>query len=194
MLVSLYMLASLSFVLCYSTLKHFHRKGLINLSKTEIALLKLFSILCLLERNATSWIYNIILCFYAAGDVIIVWNQSLSLIFFQFGHLFFLSTYHQYGIYYEIFLPVLAVLTFVIHYFLIYRNPKICEKKYEYVLYWLYIFVLQGFLFVPLFYGYLGTVPFILSDLSIGFELDIVHALEYPLYYVSLLYLRSAHI
>lgn len=192
MLVSLYMIGSFGFVLAYSVLKHFDKKGLIKLEKIEIALLKLMSILLLVERNATSQLYNLILLFYAAGDVAIVWNQPLSLIFFQLGHLCFLSSYHL--IYYEYFLPALAGLTFVIHYFLIYRNPRLCGKHYEYVLYWLYIYVLHCFLFVPLYHGYIGTIPFIISDISIGFELDVVHSLEYPLYYTSLLYLRNAHI
>ena len=161
---------------------------------TEVAVLKLASILCLLERDAIHWIYNATLLFYAAGDLVIIWNQPLSLIFFQIGHLFFLSTYHDCDIYYEAFLPSLAILTFVIHYFLIYRNPKLCDKNYEYVLYWVYIYVSHCFLLVPLFHGYFGTVPFILSDLSIGLSLDIVHKLEYPLYYTSLLYLRLNHV
>lgn len=194
MLISLYVVFSFAFVVCYSVLKHFDKNGLISLNKGEIAILKLLSILLLLERNAKHWIYNVTLLFYAAGDFVIIWDQPFSLIFFQIGHLFFLSTYHECNIYYEVFLPTLCILTFIIHYFLIYRNPKMCAKNYEYVLYWFYIFTLHCFLLVPTFNGYFGTIPFVLSDLSIGLSLDIVHKLEYPLYYVSLLYLRSTHV
>lgn len=194
MLISLYTCFSIIFVTCYSALKYFKKQQLISLSNGEIAILKLASILLLLERNATHWIYNATLLFYAAGDFVIIWNQPLSLIFFQIGHLFFLSTYHQCNIYYEIFLPVLAILTFIIHYFLIYNNPKLNGKYYEHVLYWSYIYTLHCFLLVPIFNGYFGTIPFVLSDLSIGLSLDIVHVFEYPLYYVSLLYLRYTHV
>ncbi len=194
MLISIYLCFSFVFVVCYSVLKHLQKKGVVSLANGEIAILKLASILFLLERNVHHWIYNATLIFYAAGDFVIIWNQPLSLIFFQIGHMFFLSTYHKCDIYYEFLLPTLAIMTFVMHYFLIYRNPKMCGKNYEHVLYWVYIYTLHCFLLVPIFNGYFGTIPFVISDLSIGLSLDIVHVLEYPLYYTSLIYLRSTHI
>ena len=193
MQVSIFMVSSVLVFIVYSALKYFQRKGILQMNAYEASLLKLLSILCLLEKDATSWIYNVTLLMYAIGDVVIMWNQSFSLIFFQVGHLFFLSTYFQQNVYYEFLLPFFAVLTFSIHYFLIYRNPKICDKPYEYILYWMYIFVSQCFLIVPVLHGYFGTIPFLISDLSIGFQLDIVHTFEYPLYYLSLLYLRWSH-
>jgi hypothetical protein len=193
-MINLFLFTSFAFVTCYSFLKHLNKKEIISLSNADIAIMKLISILCLLEKSAPNQVYNIILLFYALGDLIIVWSQPFSLIFFQVGHLFFLSTYHQYNISYEYFLPILAGLTFIIYFTLLYQNPGLFEKHYEYVLYWIYIFVLHCFLFVPLFHGYVGTIPFIISDISIGFELDVVHSLEYPLYYISLLYLRVSHL
>jgi len=194
MYVNLFMLLSLLIVVLYSTLKYFSRRKIVTLTEYDASVLKLLSILCLIEKDTPSWIYNVTLVMYAIGDVVIIWNQSISLIFFQVGHLFFLSAYFQQNVYYEYILPIFAVLTFSIHYFLIYRNPKLCDKPYEYILYWMYIFVLQCFLIVPVLHGYYGTIPFILSDISIGFQLDIVHLYEYPLYYVSLLYLRWVYI
>jgi hypothetical protein len=196
MLISIYIMPSLVFMLTYTILRIFHKNKLIRLSNLDTALLKLVSILCLIEKDATSWIYNITLVLYATGDLIIIWNQSLSLIFFQLGHLFFLSTYFQNNSYYQYyFLPFFAIITFGVHYYLVFRhNTNLCKRHYEYLLYWVYIFVSQCFLLVPVCQGYFGTIPFIISDISIGFELDVFSKFEYPLYYCSLLYLRYSHL
>jgi hypothetical protein len=196
MLISIYIIPSFILVFTYTILRIFHRSHLIKLSNLDTALLKLLSILCLIEKDATSWIYNITLLLYATGDMIIIWDQSLSLIFFQLGHLFFLSTYFQNNIYYQYYLlPFFAGITFIVHYYLVFcHNQNLCKKHYEYLLYWVYIFVSQCFLLVPICHGYFGTILFIVSDISIGFELDISAKFEYPLYYLSLLYLRYSHL
>lgn len=183
---------SFCFFITYSYLKHltYSQPNSFMMSKLDIAFLKFMSIILLFELNPQVWFYNWTLIGYAMGDVVIVWNQSLSLVFFSIGHLFFLSSYHQHDIYYEYYLPVLAIITFIILFVLTHKNPKVCSKHYEYVLYWFYIFILNLFLVFPLMAGYYGTLLFLLSDLSIGFNLRWIKSLEYPLYYFSLLYLR----
>ena len=141
---------------------------------------------------------------YSIGDVIIVWNEPISIYFFLSGHILFLirciwldlpETFMgiimrvcHYGGFW-----ILALIGTVIAFKQLAKkseNDGKDLKPSEQVTYFLYIHILFLLLFIPIYHSYYGMMLFVLSDVAIGFEVPLLHSYSFLLYYASLLYLN----
>jgi len=63
------------------------------------------------------------------------------------------------------------------------------EKLSTLALYAFYMYTLALAMYVGICYHAYGIIFFVLSDVIIGFKIDALHAITYPLYYTSLVYI-----
>lgn len=138
---------------------------------------KVASIIFLMNWNYQ--LYSSILTCYVLGDIIIYYNQKYSLIFFGFGHLVFMLNFiYDYLFLTILMTPILIASSTFIH----------CLLNYESNVYLIYIILLHYLLMTTLIHDYYGKILFIISDISIGMKL--IEIIEWPLYYLSILYLQ----
>jgi len=142
--------------------------------------------------------------FYSIGDVIIIWNEPLSIYFFLTGHICFLTRCIWLDLP-EKFVPILirvghygglwilSIVGTVIAYKQLAKKSEADGKSFkssEQITYFLYIHILFLLIFIPIYHSYFGMLLFVLSDLAIGFDLPLLHSYSFLLYYGSLLYLN----
>ncbi len=139
---------------------------------------------------------------YSLGDVaIVIWSEEASLPFFGAGHIIFLYMNSTKVILTQDIIIVLVSLvttTCVICFlrrreiYLVYKkDQKYLNMLFIIIKYWLYVYVLHLYLFFPLMKNYYGTILFIVSDFLIGFKITKIKIFEWPLYWLSVVYLTS---
>jgi hypothetical protein len=141
-----------------------------------------------------------ILMFYGFGDMIIVFNQNYSIIFFMCGHALLIMECILralvLAIEYIVGISAFAIGTTALFGYLFKKYNKDISQ-YEYGLYIVYIFTLSLVLATPVVAkGYFGGWFFVVSDVLIGFKIKQFSKLTFPLYYTSLLcllYLYTTH-
>jgi len=154
------------------------------------------------ERASEILMKHIAVFFYSIGDVVIIWDQHISVLFFLAGHVTFLvqCIWHDLPhaflalsakLLHYLILWILGIVVTVLVFKELYRKTKeLQESPTQQVLYFIYIHVLSLILFVPIYHGYYGMLLFIVSDLAIGFEIPFLNGISFPLYYASLIYLH----
>jgi hypothetical protein len=155
--------------------------------KVIIALIKWVSII-LLTKISKNIIIKFTIFLYSLGDVVILYNMNISLIFFTLGHLHFLWYFYIHDI--NINRNIITIS--LVGSFLIILLLKKYNKIYNYNIFFIYTFVLFLYLLIPIYYdNYLGNLLFIISDILIGFKVNFnyLEHIDWPLYYTSLLLL-----
>lgn len=141
-----------------------------------------------------------ILLFYGFGDMVIVFNQNYSIIFFMCGHVLLISEciLRMLVLAIEYTAGIVAfslIITAIFGYLFKKHNQDM--SRFEYQLYIGYIFTLSLIIITPIIAkGYFGGLFFVISDILIGFKIKKLSKLTFPLYYASLLsliYLYSTH-
>lgn len=130
--------------------------------------------------------YTII--FYALGDVVLLWKESWSLLFFGLGHATFVLTMLTYN--------QLAALDIILYFGTAYGVSSIIFQRWRKnnpqnahaLMYRVYMMSLATALIMGCIHHAYGIVLFAASDIIIGFAIQRLHCLTYPLYYGSLLY------
>ena len=134
---------------------------------------------------------SLIFLLYAFGDIIIIFNEPCSVIFFMIGHTLLLASYcfKILLLTIEYTVGILLFSIFITTLFgYVYRLYNKQMNNYVYGLYVSYIFVLSLILITPFITsGYLGGIFFVISDVLIGFKIKQFSKLTFPLYYTSLL-------
>lgn len=143
-------------------------------------------------KNMIYLIYKtVIFVLYAIGDVIIVFNQNVSICFFMMGHclLLYVPTFEMMMLAMDgVLLVCVCSLLVTLLFSWIFRrmNPDIEGEMLMF--YVSYIFVLSVMLVVPLVVsGYYGGLFFVLSDVLIGLKIRRLSKFTFPLYYISLI-------
>ncbi len=165
------------------------------------AAIKWLSVLAL-AINSQNYRNIITAMLYSIGDIaIVLWSEEVSLPFFGAGHIVFLyanSTKVILARDVVIVLISLITTTGVILFlrrreiYLVYKNDqKYLSMLSTIIKYWLYVYVLHLYLFFPLMKNYYGTILFIVSDFLIGFKITKVKVFEWPLYWLSVVYLTN---
>jgi len=121
-----------------------------------------------------------VILFYLIGDLIIVWNELISLHFFIIGHLICIISYiiHLPWLIFLCILlsPALLLISMIVY--IILGEPD--------VIYLIYTYILTIILVITTINGYYGFILMILSDIIIISRISSVQFLTWPLYYISI--------
>jgi len=123
---------------------------------------------------------NLIIFCYILGDMVINYDEEKSLQFFGLGHIFFILNILTWKM-----MLIMIILTPLFYLSTLFFMALIKSYNNNY---YLYIYSLQLLLITSLVNQYYGFIPFIISDLLIG--LNKYDKLDWPLYYLSILYLN----
>lgn len=154
------------------------------IGKYEAALVKWLSVV-LLAETLDAPMSMFIFWFYSIGDIVILWNQHLAVLFFMIGHLIFLAMHIPMHNFFVMLGAFGLSSTFFSAY--LYQNKLTIDLK-EMFLYFSYMLILGYLLVSTIYHEYYGFILFVLSDIGIGFQIKNLYLLEFPLYYTSLLY------
>lgn len=145
---------------------------------------------------------------YGIGDAVLIWDEPASLVFFGIGHAAFVVAASGKDLIPGVTQTVCYHLRFdscaepnwqVMHWVGISHVSAtmlagavlvlwVLRNGWKGVIgYALYMYTLAMALFVGLCYGHHGVLLFVVSDIIIGFRIDVLHWLSYPLYYTSLI-------
>lgn len=178
-------ICAFSYWLFYQYYHVYHTRPI---SKYEGAFIKWLSVVLLMDF-LNAHVSMSVLLFYSIGDIVILWNESISIIFFLIGHLIFISQH----IPFHDLIPMCTALALASIFFSVYmyehhyvRSKRVCIKTA--ILYFLYMLILAYLLVSSLHNYYYGFIFFVISDIGIGFDIEWLYLLEFPLYYISLLY------
>jgi len=121
-----------------------------------------------------------VLVFYLLGDLIIVWNELISVPFFIIGHLICILS-HMIHLPWLILLcilisPTLLLISMIVY--IILDEPD--------VIYLAYTYILGVILIITTVNGYYGYILMIISDIIIISRISSVQFLTWPLYYISI--------
>lgn len=166
----MFLILSAIFSIIYYYLSVFYKK---NITDPELYLLikmvvKFASVFLLIKDCSPT---SIAILFYSIGDVVIFFNMTASIIFFGVGHCIMISLCN---IPQNLFFPI-ALSSYLI--------MQLLHKKF-WILYYFYAILLH-YIILSTFYGNLGGILFVISDVSIVFNL--CKYIDWPLYYISLL-------
>lgn len=173
-------------------------------SKTLLAIIKWISVCILVILSIDlSHTLNVlksgVLLLYSIGDVIIVWKESYSILFFMSGHILLILHALFKDLWEHIVVNHIGLWLWLsssificsVSSFLLRLHRTDIENK-EFLLYILYIFTLALVLILPtLASKYHGTIFFVISDVLIGFKITSFKKLTFPLYFISLLLILS---
>jgi len=140
----------------------------------------------------------IVLSMYGIGDIVIVFNQNYSILFFALGHILLITEsivkILVLAIEYIVGIIVISLVATTIFGY-IFKQTNNNLTNYEHGLYIIYIFILSLVITTPIVAsGYFGTLLFVISDILIGFKIKQLSKLSFPLYYASLLCLLYVYI
>ncbi len=173
-------------------------------SKSVLAFIKWSSValLILISLDFTHYlkiIKSAVLFSYSIGDVIIIWKETYSILFFMLGHSLLITHAILKDLWEHIFIDHIGLWLWVSVSIFIGLISSIALKIHrtdiennEFILYVFYIFTLVLILFIPtLVSKYLGTIFFVMSDIVIGFKISALKKITFPLYFLSLILILS---
>lgn len=131
---------------------------------------------------------------YTLGDLFILWNEIVAILFFGLGHVCFINLFMYHQIIEAMTHPMLGlglvVVPSVVYYFLPnkYKHlPQFFQVTHKLILV-LYMLLLYMVLMLPTYHWYFpGMALFVISDLFIAFEWPGAWIAEYMLYVGSLI-------
>lgn len=168
-------------------------------SKTSIAIVKWTSVAILVVLSIDLKHYlpilkSLVLLSYSVGDIVIIWKEAYSIVFFMIGHVLLLIYVCMKELWNHIIVNHIDLWLWMSGSTFVCLVSSIALKLHrkdiengDFILYVVYIFTLGLILLLPILVSkYIGTIFFVISDVLIGFKVSHLKTITYPLYFISL--------